>query len=540
MLLLTGISARGADEVAAKSAVDGFTVLLTEGMAPCVIHTLANVNAADALATTLRWDFGDPQGAHNTLIGFNAAHLYARPGEYTITLTENSDSSGDKTLSKKIFISADRRRMVFVSNHGSDSHTGLAEGNAVRSLSRAAALIADGTMLLLHRGAVFNVDSTLILNKRNIVIGTYGDGAQPVLRRTNDSLDDIISTTQTAADIVIRDIAFDSSTQDNWDKDGAARAVHVGGTNIAMDHLTFNNVCDASNCEWRPRGVLMQDCVVPTETSMRGYLMWGAGSQLVVINCSAMNSTREHIIRLGGADHMLITGGDYNNLSRVDKGDPQDIGKGTLVIQKCSFIYASHNTLHLGMGVGPLSGADGVKDPLGEARCVVVEQNNITGNINVHPNAHDVCIRDNTIRNDGYPAINIMPTDPTKLPDGQLAYPNRNVSDIQILRNTVTNDGTNGVFLKVFPGAVDGAIVLKDNTYHAPHWLTGQNENAAVFVLESDLHGFAEISGNTWAGPSSGDKSLVFYVFPKWWDASGYKTFEQWGKYPQVRADRIN
>ncbi len=523
---------------ATARAGDGFDLILSQGMAPCAIHVSAKIDPKDALNTRLLWDFGDPQGAHNSLAGFNAAHLYTRAGEYTITLKEISDS-GDKTFTKKIFIAADRRRMVFISAQGSDSHTGLAEGNAVKTFARAMSLVGDGTMLFLHRGDVFDVEKTLTIDKRNVVIGAYGTGAAPILRGAS-TVNDLISTTATANDVVIRDIAFESTTPGNWNKDGAPRAIRVGGTNIAMDHLTFLNVCDATNCEALPRGVLLQDCVVPDITSLRGYLMWGAGKQLVVLGCSAGNSTREHIVRLGGADHVLINGNDFNNISRTDAGDPSDIGKGTLVLQKCSFVYAAENTLRNGLGVGPLEGVDGSKDPHGEARNVVVEHNNlINGNINIHPGAHDVAIRDNTIRLDLFPTIIVTATDDTKLPDGRPVYPDRNISNIQILRNTATNESRDGIFLMLHPGAPAGTVTLKGNTYIARNWTTGDNQDAAVFVMGNDLTSFAEISNNIWPAPRGRNPTLVFYVFPKWYDPAGYLTADQWAKFPQVNGDKV-
>jgi PKD repeat protein len=542
LLLLIGTLAPADDGLASggnslAGQGQGFDLLLSEGMAPCAIHVIANIDPEDGLTLRCQWDFGDPQGAHNTLTGFNAAHLYTRPGQYVVTLTESS-AAAPKVFTKKIFISADRRRAVFISMHGSDAHTGLAEGNAVRSISRAMALITDGTSLLLHRGEVFDLDTTLTLFRRNIVVATYGQGAPPILRRGSPNFDDLISTAQTAADVVIRDLVFDSMTPDNWNKDGAARAVHIAGTNIALDHLIFANVNDATNCEARPRGVLVQDCVVPAVTSMRGYFMWGAGSQLVLLGNSAPNSTREHIVRLGGADHVAISFNDFDNISRVNTGDPNDIGKGTLVLQKCSNVYASENTLHNGIGVGPLDGADGVKDPLGEARCVVVEHNAfLNANINIHPGSHDVAIRDNTIRMDGFPAINATPRDATQLPSGQPAYPNRNISNIQILRNTATNQSANGEFLKLYGGAPPGSIILSDNTYRAPNLHPGQNETAVVFVLENDLHPFAQIANNTWPLPRTSPQ--IFYIAPKWYDTAGYRTAEQWSQFPQVKEDKI-
>jgi len=57
-----------------------------------------------------QWNFGDPNGAYNTLPGFNATHVYTVPGSYTITLTVTNALHQSSSVSASVKISADSRR----------------------------------------------------------------------------------------------------------------------------------------------------------------------------------------------------------------------------------------------------------------------------------------------------------------------------------------------------------------------------------------------------------------------------------------------
>ena len=69
------------------------------------------------------WDFGDPKGRFNKLQGFNAAHVYDRPGRYTITLTVTDETGHVESATATIFVSPDNRRRIFLSPEGSDAAT---------------------------------------------------------------------------------------------------------------------------------------------------------------------------------------------------------------------------------------------------------------------------------------------------------------------------------------------------------------------------------------------------------------------------------
>ena len=56
---------------------------------PYAVHANALdsiVGFGTLLTARYEWDFGDPLGDYNRLVGWNVAHVYDRPGMYNITL----------------------------------------------------------------------------------------------------------------------------------------------------------------------------------------------------------------------------------------------------------------------------------------------------------------------------------------------------------------------------------------------------------------------------------------------------------------------
>ncbi|WP_037497478.1 hypothetical protein [Sphingobacterium deserti] len=68
---------------------------------------------------------------------------------------------------------------IYLASDGADSNNGLSEATAVRTIARAAALMASGDALLVKRGSVFE-EYGIIQNKNNILINVYGSGANPL------------------------------------------------------------------------------------------------------------------------------------------------------------------------------------------------------------------------------------------------------------------------------------------------------------------------------------------------------------------------
>ena len=106
---MTPALASGGD--APPAPVPVIEVMADTGQAPFAVHANAlggDVGTGDLLTTRFQWDFGDPGGAYNRLEGFNAAHLYETPGDYTLTLTVTNDA-GLSVRNFPIFETADAR-----------------------------------------------------------------------------------------------------------------------------------------------------------------------------------------------------------------------------------------------------------------------------------------------------------------------------------------------------------------------------------------------------------------------------------------------
>ena len=85
-----------------------------------------------SLNSTIAWNFGDPTSQYNTLVGFNAAHAYASPGTYTITLTITTPDGYVGIATKQVTISPDTRPTIYVAANGNDSNNGFSSSTPSR------------------------------------------------------------------------------------------------------------------------------------------------------------------------------------------------------------------------------------------------------------------------------------------------------------------------------------------------------------------------------------------------------------------------
>ncbi len=119
-------------------------MLSNAGMAPFAVHVHAldsNLGAGSSLTARYQWDFGDPQGAYNTLEGFNAAHLYDAPGTYTVTLTVTNEEGFSAQAAASVTVSSDTRVRIHVAANGSDSNDGHSSTNPIRTFAHAMELV---------------------------------------------------------------------------------------------------------------------------------------------------------------------------------------------------------------------------------------------------------------------------------------------------------------------------------------------------------------------------------------------------------------
>lgn len=500
------------------------------------VHALDSIlRRGTPIAARYEWDFGDASSPYNRLVGFNAAHVYDRPGTYTVTLRVFNEAGGIDSDSKTITVGNANRRVIYVSNSGSDSNDGSSSSRPVKSWSKAAALLKtykNDVEVLFHRGDSWTASESLIAAGSNVRIGAYGTGAAPkVIWAGSKNRNSSVRTDPTAKFVTIEGLSFDSIwNSTNGDQTGMPIAVKPSGTAITVRGNEFLNVGFAVNANGKPTGLLVQDNAAPLATGLRDYFIWAAGEQIVALGNTVANVTREHVVRVSQASKLLFSYNHFTNLDRRSV-DRYDDAKGALVMQEGSYGYAAHNRISGPAGVGPLGKENGLTNIDARFRWAVIEANRIENySFEMKHGAEHTMVRSNVLLvNDG-PAI---------LVDGYDGQYRRGVVNAQFINNTAINNGRKGNFLRL-NGSATGLQVVS-NLYVAPKLYIGEYGTAAIYVKQNSLESFDRISNNVWPNAQI-----------HWWahggvhwvstgtTSDGYKTPAQWEAYAQVQGDHYS
>jgi hypothetical protein len=506
-------------------------------MAPAAVHVRCAVPrdaggepSGSPLDFRYEWDFGDPAGKFNALPGWNAAHVYDRPGQYTITLTTRGQDGKETRRTTFVRIAPDDRKRVYVAADGSDAADGAGPGRAVQSVGRAFQLAKDDAWVLFRKGDVFDVSAPVTLYSHGLRVGNYSrtgkggsavggaaaaaaddwskgvpvplprgatarppaaappaaaDEPLPVLRKVQApaKADAIFTIQPKAVDTLVEGIEFDSI----WDlksefglKKVPARAFSVAGTNFAVRWCSFRNLTDAVNTEAKPTGVMILENKFGNE--IRGYGVYASGTDHAYVGNVMVNSRQEHLIRASepGVSRVLIA---YNDLSRPSKL------KGCVELRVASWFTVANNYINGGtMRVGP-NEQDKTQYPAWrEFKCEwgVVQDNRLEDLFfNVRLGSYHVTFRNNVIRQDPKPG-------PAKPEDGDWTmivecikpgYDDvRKVVDLRIEHNTVINHSGRGYFLYL-RGKPMGLLV-RNNVYVADG-----GSAAGLFFSDGEMEG---------------------------------------------------
>ena len=479
--------------VIAITALQGFTIV--EGQSFHVEATGTIVPGADIEDASFAWDFGDAAGRFNQMPGFNAAHVYDRPGRYAVTLKVTGPDGSVSTATVSVDVQAASVRTLYVAANGNDAADGSGPGTALRTLGRAVQLAGDDTTILLRRGDTFWQSSTVELSRNNLTIATWGVGNAPTLMWTGArDRSNMLWVKNEARHVTLRGLAFDSVYNADTEQTGMPIAILAGGRNLTVRDNTFRNVGYCINANQKPTGLLVQDNRAPDPLAVRDYFVWAQGSDLVIVGNEVANSTREHVVRVGGADRLVMAHNTLSNLDRTTQGDIKDTGKGAIACQKGSYGYIADNQLRGPAGVGPLGLANGLTDKAARFLHARVQDNvQHEGSFYLQHGAEHVTLIGNTIYRDDQVAFDVI---------GWNAEYGRGNRDLRFERNVVVNNGTMGNFLLV--EARTEGISLTDNVYVAPYLRPGNFGTAAVFVNGSDLSSFTKIDGNVWPSTTRG------------------------------------
>ncbi len=470
----------------------------------------------------ITWNFGDPGSEYNTLVGFNAAHAYADPGTYTITLTITTPDGYTGIATQQVTVDQDTRPTIYVSTSGNDSNNGLSPNSPIQSLARLNQLLTSNMRVLLQSGDTFTMDSTSdfinVGGLQNVYIGSYGTGAQPVLMYdgpvTQGSMIEMSSSTQ---GLVVQGLEFDSTYADNNDADAIPSAFFPEGNDLTFRDNTFMNVLNDFNMNNNPTNVLVQDNTSPSTTGLNAYFAWIQGNDIAILGNTVANSTGEAILRVSnGASDVLVADNNFTRLAAPDTG-----GKNTLSIQWGSYAYIYGNTLTSGpLSVGPL-GVSGA-NTTATFNYLVIDSNVVVNTtILMQPGVDHVMAKNNVIEADGDAGFTINGQEVSAGIDWQ-------VQDVYIENNTVTEPGQNGGFLTINNGEAQD-LYLIDNLFVDPNFVAG--DGAFIYDSNNDLNSFAEIKDNVWSVPASSYSYVqggYFFVSSNPSSQSGWLTPAEW------------
>ena len=467
------------------------------------------------------WDFGDKGSSYNTLQGFNAAHLYERSGTYTIKLTVTNQAGKSHTTSISVKVTADTRRRVYVSESGNDSNEGT-QSKPIRSFGRAAQIVnrVSDIEILFRRGDTFDATSVMELKGDNVVVSAYGSGSNPVIRWTEDIGGYPTMISPKGNDNTVEYLTFTSNTSN------PPQAIRTSADNVTVRGNTFKKVGYAINGNVKPDGLLVQGNSAPDTDGIESYFIWGDGADHVYLGNKVANSTEEHVIRVVGADRVLVWQNDLTNTTDQASGD--NTPKGALTLHKGSYYWVARNEFNEGpVAVGPLGNGDGMNDKGARFRYGVIDGNTFNTKVAIDHGAERIMFRNNVI-NSGDTAI---------LVEGHNGSYGRTTNDVTIVNNTVINKGDTGRFISVESGAV--GVTLANNLYVAPNLTTGSGASASVYVADSDLSSFKFIGNNVWANAKANlwAQGGQNYVWPSWSNASGYRSGGEWNSMSVVGND---
>jgi len=490
------------------------------GQAVFVHGTASSLGSGSPQNALYKWDFGDSGSEYNTLNGFNAAHYYDSPGTYTIKLTVTNQAGKTNQKSITVTVASASRKQIYVSSTGSDSNSG-SSSSPIKSFSKAASLAkySSNVEVLFRRGDTFDVGAGMDVEGSNVVIGAYGTGNKPVIRWTASASGYPSIISAKGNEIAIQDLTFTSTTADPL-------AIRPSGNNITIRNNQFLRLAYAINANGKPDGMLVQGNTAPDASGLESYFVWGEGTDHAYINNTVANSREEHVIRVVGADRVLVWDNNLTNTTGVVSGDSTP--KGALTLHKGSYYWVAQNNLNKGpVAIGPLGNGDGLNDTAARFRYGVFDGNVFDTKVAIDHGAERVMFRNNVIKS-GDTAILI---------EGYNSSYGRTTNDIVLANNTVINNNSGGRFVRVENGAV--AVTLVNNLYVAPNLVAGPGETASVFVEDSDLSSFKFIGNNVWAN-ASGDSWVQGgqnYIGNSPGVQSGYKDPSEWNAYGVVETD---
>jgi hypothetical protein len=298
----------------------------------------------DGGGALFRVDFGDPAGRFPALRGYNAAHVYDSPGNFTAKITRDPSTSlgigpstslgtgpatplgpGPSTSlgtnpanllgtvspdsTQAVHVLADTRPQILL-NPGDD-------------LAKAIGQLKDNTILILPAGATFDLTATAVISASGITLRAAAPSAATPQPASGPRIRRIASPGSYSAlsvsghDVSIEGIEFDSDRP----LDGAGGKVGVyaitfGGRNLLVRRCNFRNIDDAIHTLPGAQNLMALDCTFTNELRAYGAYL-DAMKGVAILGCTSAGSKNEHPIRVDGAQNVLLEANDLT--STTDK-----------------------------------------------------------------------------------------------------------------------------------------------------------------------------------------------------------------------------
>lgn len=475
----------------------------TTGQAPYTVHVHAmnsTLGAGNINTARFEWDFGDPNGAFNTLVGFNAAHTYNQAGTYTVTLRITNQNGEQAVKTQQVTITADTRSTIYVAPEGNDNNPGTIDA-PIKTFAKASQMLANNRKILFKRGGTYNTSSSMNINQQNVVITAYGTGNRPIINWTvQNNYPNAINIGSSAKNVLIEGLRFTSPfPTDNM----IVRGIAPHGTNITVRHCSFGKVSYAMNSGGG--GGVNGWFTYNNATEVIGaYYAWCEGSNHVHVGNTVAGSSHEHNIRLGGVTRSLIAHNDLTNNA-----------KSTIWCMLGEQLYVANNILREGRFIAGPNFAVG--SPSERTRWLVFENNRIVNEgVIIYAGAEDMVLRNNVIKYDGGECFSIW---------GYYEPMNRTCKNISVLNNTGINYATSyGRFVKLSNGAQN--VKIANNLYCATS-LNIQSGAANCYVTSNNLNSHS-VRSNIWANPPS--SNTVHHL-------NGGMTATQWANLAQTENE---
>lgn len=327
--------------------------------------------------------------------------------------------------------------------------------------------------------------------------------------------------------VLIDGITFDTEDSPGPEKHQAvSAAIYPTKTDYTVRNCTFLNVSYAVNLEASPSRVLVEKNTAPLVGGIRGYFVWigqwyAMSKDVEIRDNYVANSTREHCIRVGGAERLWIHDNDFTNLDRSRDGDPNDSRKCAFWIMQGTDVLVNRNYLSGPIGLGRLQGADGNASYPSETRKIVLRDNRIYDAVYYNVGSYGVTVENNLISADDKSGVTLREYDPKF---------NQRVTDATIRRNTILITGFSGRAVEIgsqATGVVDGNVGI---VAAAP----GGWGNAGMLVRDESLSGLT-VRNNFWStlapnGWAQGGQMLLGSSGPNGSDQRVFRTAAEWSQ----------